>query len=131
MRKLALAVSVVFCVLALGAVFLGVFHVRHILQTTRNQVAGEGVFAFDLVSLDIRSIEQHGAADSGFERLTAPGGYRAGAAFSGKLYLGGLDGLAIYDRSGNQASVQPRLLRVGLELPPAPIVALASGTDSW
>jgi hypothetical protein len=60
----------------------------------------------------------------GFEAFSAPAVYRAAAFFEGNLYLSGPAGLYAYSLDGALQHVY----RVGLDLPPAPLGAMASGT---
>ena len=60
----------------------------------------------------------------GFEAFSAPAVYRAAAFFEGTLYLSGPAGLYAYSLDGALQHVY----RVGLDLPPAPLGAMASGT---
>jgi hypothetical protein len=59
----------------------------------------------------------------GFEAFSAPAVYRAAAFFEGKLFLSGPAGLYAYSLDGALQHVY----RVGLDLPPAPLGAMASG----
>jgi ligand-binding sensor domain-containing protein len=60
----------------------------------------------------------------GFEAFSAPAVYHAAAFFEGTLYLSGPAGLYAYSLAG----ALERVYRVGLDLPPAPLGAMASGT---
>lgn len=60
----------------------------------------------------------------GFEAFSAPAVYRAAAFFEGSLYLSGPAGLYAYSMDGALQHVY----RVGLDLPPAPLGAMAWGT---
>ncbi len=62
--------------------------------------------------------------DPGFEAFSAPAVYRAAAFFEGTLYLSGPAGLYAYSLDGALQHVY----RVGLDLPPAPLGAMALGT---
>lgn len=59
----------------------------------------------------------------GFEWISSPAVYRNAAWFQGRLYLSSPAGLLQHDESGALANQY----RVGLELPPAPLVSLATG----
>lgn len=120
MRKLTIGLTAVFSAFALCALLFWAYRIHYTLKDARRQVADEGKLAFDLVSLDRRSAGLRGAS---FERLASPSGYTTGAAFAGKIYMAGAAGLAVFDQLGGA----PRLLQTGLELPPAPVVALAEG----
>jgi ligand-binding sensor domain-containing protein len=116
MRKPALAVVALTAVLLLCVGAVVAFHIRHVLNDTRARVRDEGQLAFDFGSL--APID-----NPGFEPLQAPEGYQAGAVFQGKLYLAGSGGLAEYSSLNSPA----RQFRAGIELPPSPIVRLATG----
>lgn len=60
----------------------------------------------------------------GFETLSAPAVYRAAAIFEGNIYLSGPGGLYAYSVDG----ALQHMYRVGLDLPPAPLGAMATGT---
>jgi ligand-binding sensor domain-containing protein len=60
----------------------------------------------------------------GFEAFSAPAVYRAAAFFEGNLYLSGPAGLYAHSLDGALEHVY----RVGLDLPPAPLGAMAWGT---
>jgi ligand-binding sensor domain-containing protein len=117
MRKPALAVVAVAVGLSLSAAGFVALHARHVLKESRDRVADEGRFAFDFGPL--ASIQ-----NAGFEPFDAPSGYQAGAVFQGKLYLAGPEGLAELTSLDSPA----KRFRVGIELPPAPVVRLAIGT---
>ena len=59
----------------------------------------------------------------GVEPMGAPAAFRDAAVFQGHFFLGGPLGLAEYDARG----VFVRRFRIGMELPPAPIVGLTVG----
>jgi hypothetical protein len=107
-------VTLVFLLLA-GLALL-TFRVQHQLQSTRAQVASEGLLAFEAGPL--RPIQ-----NAGFEALASPEKYQAGIVFQGKLYLAGAGGLAEY----HSLNAPPRLFRIGIDLPAAPIVRVATG----
>ncbi len=60
----------------------------------------------------------------GFEAYSAPAVYRSAAIFEGRLYLAGPAGLYAYSLDG----ALDHVYRVGLDLPPAPLGAMAEGT---
>ncbi len=60
----------------------------------------------------------------GFETVAAPAGFRDAAIFAGHIYIAGGGGLYEYDPEGNLL----RSFRTGLELPAAPVTAVATGT---
>ena len=116
MRKSALAVVAIMAGLLMGAGAFVAIHVKHVLTETRARVVDEGRLAFDfgpLAHID----------NAGFEPLAAPNGFRAGAVFQGKLYLAGPEGLAEF----GSLNSPPKEFRTGIDLPPAPIVSMATG----
>jgi ligand-binding sensor domain-containing protein len=64
------------------------------------------------------------APNPGFEPYSAPAVFRSGAEFQGHFYLSGPAGLFSYSMDG----ALERIFRVGLDLPPAPLVQMAVGT---
>jgi ligand-binding sensor domain-containing protein len=64
------------------------------------------------------------SANPGFEPISAPATFRSAAFFNGRLYLAGPAGLFAYSSQGALEHVD----RVGLDLPPAPLGAMAVGT---
>jgi ligand-binding sensor domain-containing protein len=116
MRKLVLAAATLPAALLLGAGTYVAVRVHHSLTLSRSQVAEEGKLDFDLTTITHLD-------NPGFEPLATPAGYISGAMFQGKLYLAGSGGLAEYAT----LEAAPRLLRPGLDLPPAPIVRAATG----
>ncbi len=116
MRKLALAVVAIMAGLLLSAGAFVAIRVKQVLTETRTHVIEEGRLAFDfgrLTQID----------NVGFEPLATPNGYRAGAAFLGRLYLAGPAGLAEFGALDSP----PKLFRTGIDLPPAPVVRMATG----
>jgi ligand-binding sensor domain-containing protein len=116
MRRIAIFAALIPAILLLAGVVFVAVRVQHSLTDSRVQVSKEGQLAFDFGPLALIS-------NLGFEPLGVPNIYKAGAVFQGKLYLAGPGGLAEYP----SLTAQPRLLRIGLDLPPAPIIALATG----
>lgn len=91
-------------------------------QTTRavrdsaDRIASEAQLRFTSVRLDR-------ALPSGVETISAPAVFRDVALFRERLWISGPAGLLEYDANG----VVRARYRVGLELPPAPLVSLAVG----
>lgn len=105
--------------LALGTIFYvssAVWRARQTLREASNELKAEGRIAF-------REIPLTPSAPAGFEPLTAPSGFHAAAVHRGRLMLGGAAGLIEIDPSGEIVSQYA----AGLELPPAPVNALAAG----
>lgn len=116
MRKPAIVATVALVLLlVMIAAMLGV-KVQHQLSTTRNQVARER-----LVPLLFGPLSP--VANIGFQPLAAPEAFQAGIVYDGRFYLAGAGGLAEYVTLHDP----PRLFRIGIELPPAPIVRMAIG----
>jgi hypothetical protein len=120
MRKVTVCVSAALLLVALVAARLFFLHINSGLNAIRQQVRSEGDVGFRLIEVDTAG---SGRGGLGFELVSSSEHYTTGIDLDGKLYLGGPGGLAIYSGS----SQQPTLLRTGMNLPPAPIVALASG----
>jgi ligand-binding sensor domain-containing protein len=116
MRKIAVvaAASLLVVLVGIGA-YVGL-RVQHSLSLSRSQLVREGNLAFELTT--VARIE-----NPGFEPLGASSSYRTAAVFAGKLYLAGPGGFAEFPTPG----AAPRLWRPGLDLPPAPIVRMATG----
>lgn len=93
----------------------GAWRVTRALHESSEQVASAGKLAFDTITLD-RPLPQ-------YENLSAPVSFRDAVEFQGSLYVADPGGLTEYDAAG----VLRRRLRCGLELPGAPVVALAKG----
>jgi ligand-binding sensor domain-containing protein len=126
MRKATIVISSALLIPVLGSACFVYLRINSTLRETRQHVSTEGNFAFDLLTLDSSSA----GTKSDFESLPAPNDAVAGAAFGGKIYLAGPGGLAIYSsftEGANKPDAQPRVLQTGLDLPSAPITALATG----
>lgn len=117
MRKSAIAVVALPVILLLGAGALVIVRVQHLLTHTRSQVANEGRFEFELHTYSPPE-------NAGFEPLASLSKYTSGTTYQGKLYLAGPGGLAEF----SSLNAPPRLLRTGLDLPPASIMGMATGT---
>jgi hypothetical protein len=116
MRKVAAGVATALLLAGLGATCVAIFRIDRSLTDVRKEVAGEGILALMLAPVSA-------ITNAGFEPLAPANSFTNGASFDGKLYLAGPGGLAIYTEPGLQLNAQPRWLRTGLDLPPAPIVA--------
>ena len=121
MRKATLVIFSALLILVLGGACFAFLRINSTLREARQRVDKEGNFAFDLLTLDSSSQ----STKTGFEPLPSPNDAVTGAAFGGRIYLAGPGGLAGYGSLA--AGAQPTLLRTGLDLPPAPITALATG----
>jgi len=117
MRKAAIVAVALPVVLLLGAGALVIVRVQRLVGHTRSEVLSAGQLEYELRTLSERK-------DTGFEALASPTNYSSGIQFQGKLYLAGAGGLSEF-ASLEQA---PRMLRVGIDLPAAPIVGMVAGT---
>ena len=111
--------------LILGALGLVVFRAQHTLNDATRTAASAHQLLFTFRPLDPATLA---AANPGFESVAAPAEFTSGVAFSpdgspAQLYLAGPAGLTIASPDGTPR----RALRTGLELPVAPITAVASG----
>ena len=86
-------------------------------RATRDTQAGQQI-PFSLRTLDLAA-----RPPLAFEPMAAADAYATGAWFEGARYLAGPAGLTIQSTDGSPE----RTLRTGIELPIAPIVAIASG----
>jgi outer membrane protein assembly factor BamB len=105
--------------LGLGvAVFAGAafWRASRALRGAAQQLASESRIPFRFVQLDRR-------APAGTDWMSSPAVFNDAAQFQGSLFLSGPTGLFEYRPSGQLAAQY----RVGLELPPAPLAALATG----
>jgi ligand-binding sensor domain-containing protein len=95
---------------------------RALWQATRALHASESEYTARTY-LRFASIALDGALPAGFESIAAPGSFADAAVLGDDIYIAGSGGLFEYDRDG----VLKHRYRAGLELPPAPIVQIASG----
>ncbi len=86
------------------------------LRTSAEQIEREGRIPFVAAALDLQP-------PAGFETLAAPAGFRDVIVFGGRIFVGGDGGLFEYDANG----VLVNRFRTGIELPAAPVTALATG----
>ena len=94
------------------------------LQESAAQVHRENAIAFTLHTLDPSTSRTGGALH--VEAISSPGIFADAVAAGGRLYLAGPSGLSVYDSNGSKLADY----HVGLELPPAPLVALAAVATS-
>jgi ligand-binding sensor domain-containing protein len=101
-----------------GAAFLGYsfWKASRTLRDAGAQVAAGDRIAFRRVALD-RPLP------AGFETIGTPSRFRDAASFLGRFYISGSGGLYEFDGTGELRN----RYRVGLELPPAPVTAIAPG----
>jgi ligand-binding sensor domain-containing protein len=99
-----------------GTLALVVVRVRHTLERTTANVAHEGEIAFEMRQLG-------GVENAGFQAVSSPAAFRDAAFFAGQLYISGPAGLFAYSADGTLR----RSWRVGMDLPAAPLGAMAVG----
>lgn len=118
-RKQVIVAAVV--VTAVAGFFTGraIWQAAHAIHSSEAEIAGETQLRFANTVLD-------GALPAGFESISAPGSFNDAAVFGDHIYLGGSGGVFEYDQDGTLV----HRYRAGLELPPAPIVQIASGVVS-
>jgi hypothetical protein len=124
MRKVTFGVAAALLLVLLFAACLFFARVNSGLRAIRQQVSTEGDLPFRRILLESTAgVAQGNRSASSFELVPSPGLNTTGIDFAGNVYLAGPDGLAIYPSLAGR----PLLLRIGPDLPPAPIVALAGG----
>jgi hypothetical protein len=119
MRKVAIGVAVLAVVGGLVFLATTLWQASSSLKIATARVAQEGLVPFRAIPLD-RPLP------TGFESISAPAQFRDATLFQGRFYLCGPPGLLAYDVNGSLVAQY----RPGLELPPAPLVAMASGIGS-
>lgn len=119
--KRKLVIGIVVLAGACGILLLAatLWKVSRSLKAAEAGVAQQGLVAFHAVSLD-RPLP------AGFESISSPAQFRDAALFRGRFYMCGPAGLLAYEANGSLAA----RYRPGLELPPAPLVALSAGVGS-
>lgn len=118
-----LVLAVLPAVFALGAAAFVFIRAQHSLDRAGVEVAREGRFPFA-----IRTVGR--MENAGFEAIASPATYTAGAFYQGKLFVSGPSGLFVLGSSDTAQANRIKLLksyRVGLELPAAPLGAMAVG----
>lgn len=119
MRKIAIGVASLTVVGGLAFIATTIWQASVSLKTATARVAQEGLVPFRAIPLDR-------ALPAGFESISAPAQFRDATLFQGRFYLCGPPGLLAYDVNGSLAA----RYRPGLELPPAAMVAMATGIGS-
>ncbi len=117
MRKpIAFAVQVSVALLLLLAVLVGfaVWHASSVLKSAQRNLRDERAIRFVVRPLGA-------AANTGFEPVSSPAVFTQVARFQNHLYIGGPEGLFVYQPSGQFV----RSYAVGRELPGSTLVALA------
>jgi ligand-binding sensor domain-containing protein len=97
---------------------LAAFNSQRTLTRSARSAAIDGRLAFTL-----RTLDPGMARGLRFEPVASTPRYSTGAFFAGDLYLAGPSGLTVFAGEGKLK----RTLRTGVELPVAPITAVASG----
>ena len=118
-RKVALVFVILTGVCGILLIAATLWKASRSLKTAEVAVAQLGLVPFRAISVD-RPLP------AGFESISSPAQFRDAALFRGLFYLCGPSGLSAYDTSGSLAA----RYRPGLELPPAPLVAMAAGPQN-
>ncbi len=103
-------------VLGLGSALFVAMRVQRVIDTATVRVEAGQKIPFDLLPLPPAS------AVRAFQPLPAPAAYVSGTVAGESLWVGGAGGLTIHHFAGGP----DRFLLIGLDLPPAPIVALST-----
>lgn len=114
-RRLRAAFAII---IGAAAIFGGwtLWRAHGALDDARERVAAESKISFTVRALDP-------VVPAGLELTGSPAIFADAQVFEGHLFLGGPAGLAEYDRDGALIAQ----FRAGIELPPAPVAALAVG----
>ena len=117
-RKIGVAIA---ALLTLTTIFLAVTltKVSHSLKSAESEVAHQNQIPFQAIPLDRR-------LPAGFESISSAAKFLDAALFRGRFYLAGPSGLYAYNTNGSLAA----RYRPGLELPPAPLVAVAADAQN-
>jgi len=110
-------------VVALGVAAFVFIRAQHSLDRAGVAVAREGRFPFAI--LPVGRVE-----NAGFEAIASPATYTAGAFYQGKLFVSGPSGLFVFgagDAAHGSSATLLKSYRVGLDLPAAPLGAMAVG----
>ena len=118
MRRATVGVTAALLVVVGGAACLGILRVRATLREARREVGAEGNVAFEMVEW-----RRDAVVATGFEEVAGAADYSSGVEAGGKIYLGGPGGIAMASRVGDE----PKVMRVGVDLPGAAVVSLAVG----
>src|SRR6266478_8667275 len=114
-RTWRIAPIVVGLVLAASIGFV-LWEARHAFQRSAAEVAASSEFNFQTINIEPVLL-------SGVESFTAPATFSDAVTYAGNLYLSGPGGIFAYGPDG----ALKRSYRAGLELPAAPVVAMATG----
>ena len=118
-RRIALGIVALTSVGGIWLLTATLWKVSRTLKDAQTRVTQAGQVAFRSVALD------HPAA-AGVESISSLAQFRDAVLFQGRFYLCGPSGLLAYETNGTPAA----RYHPGLELPPAPLVALATGIGS-
>jgi len=116
-RRVVAVLAIAAGVLCLVGGALVVWRAERVLRGSAAAVA-----ASETIPVDISTVSAE--PNPGFEGMSAPAVFRSGAAFEERFYLAGPGGLFAYSLTGELEHVY----RVGMDLPPAPLGAMAVGT---
>ena len=118
-----LVLAVLPAVFALGVAAFVFIRAQHSLDRAGVEVAQEGRFPFAIHTVGRME-------NAGFEAIASPATYTAGAFYQGKLFVSGPSGLFVFGSGDAARANNIKLLksyRVGLDLPAAPLGAMAVG----
>jgi ligand-binding sensor domain-containing protein len=118
-RKIVVGIAVLAGICGIWLLAATLWKVSRSLKAAEAGVAQSGLVAFRVISLD-RPLP------AGFESISSPAQFRDAALFRGRFYMCGPSGLLVYETNGSLAG----RYRPGLELPPAPLVAMAAGPQN-
>jgi len=119
-RRTWLLLAALPALVALGIAAFVVSGARHSLDHARANVASEGRFPAELRTLGTMP-------NPGFEAIASPASYHSAALYQGKLYVGGSAGLFVYGAGFDAGDTLLKSYHVGVDLPAAPLVAMAVG----
>jgi hypothetical protein len=122
-RRLWWLVAALPAVVVLGAAAFVFMRAQHSLDRAGVAVAREGRFPFAM-----RPVGR--MENAGFEAIASPATYTSGAFYQGKLFVSGPSGLFVFgagDTAHGGGATLLKSYRVGLDLPAAPLGAMAVG----
>lgn len=115
-RRLLAVVGLAAVFICLTSAAVVAWRVRTVLRQSSAELESQEYFAVDVRPVNLSS-------DTRFDWFAAPAVFTGGAIFGGRLYLCGPSGLYEYSGTGSLL----RIYRVGEQLPPAPLVSIATG----
>ena len=123
-RRFVAVVLIAATVFCLASALVVAWRVHRVLRQTSAAIDAQENFAVEVRPVNLTS-------SSRFDWIAAPAVFSGGATFAGRLYLCGPAGLYEYSSAADSNRANPdHVYRVGQQLPPAPLVALATGTLS-